>query len=194
MVAKAAPAHHEEEDSEPGPKKKSKKGLIIGAVAAVVVLALGGGGTAWYLKSKAAAEDDEEEVKPAKKGKKGDKAEKGEKDKAGKKKEKDKAAKPAVFLPMDNFTVNLRGDRYLQIGLVIQCEDALSSDAAKAQMPVIRSQVLLLLASKTPEELQSPEGKDRLAKELIERIRQPVPNMAELEGLERVHFSAFIIQ
>ncbi len=189
MVAKAAPAHHEEDESEPGPKKKSKKGLIIGAVAAVLVLALGGGGAAWNFKSKASADDEEEDVKPAKKSKKGDKAEK-----ADKKKAKEKAAKPAVFLPMDNFTVNLRGDRYLQIGLVIQCEDAVSSDAAKAQMPVIRSQVLLLLASKSPEELQTPDGKDKLARELIERIRKPLPAMNELEGLEQVHFSAFIIQ
>jgi len=167
--------------------KKSKKGLIIAlAGALVLVLAAAGGGAAWYFMQN--KEDPKTEGK--KDGAKGDA-------KADPKAAKAKSGKPPVFVPMDVFTVNLQGpsrDQYLQLGLVLEVADGPAADAVKQQMPVIRSQILLLLAGKSAEELARPDGKDRLAEQVLEKVRQPLPSSAPLSGVEAVHYSAFIVQ
>jgi flagellar FliL protein len=167
--------------------KKSKKGLIIALVGALVlVLAAAGGGAAWYFMQ--GKEDPKADGK--KDGAKGDA-------KADPKAAKAKSGKPPVFVPMDVFTVNLQGpsrDQYLQLGLVLEVADGPASDAVKQQMPVIRGQILLLLAGKSAEELAKPDGKDRLAEEVLQKVRQPLPSSAPLQGVEAVHYSAFIVQ
>lgn len=166
--------------------KPSKKGLIIAiAGAALLLLAAAGGGAAWYfLHGK-----EQTKAEGAKDGAKGE-AKAGDKARA-------KGGKPPVFVPMDVFTVNLQGpsrDQYLQLGLVLEVADGPASDAVKQQMPVIRSQILLLLAGKGAEELSKPDGKDRLAAEVLAKVRQPLPSSPPLSGIEAVHYSAFIVQ
>ena len=74
-----------------------------------------------------------------------------------------------MFVPLEPFTVNLADrdvDRYAQVGINLQVEDARVSDELKAYMPAIRNSILLILAHKTGEELLSPEGKLQLAEEI----------------------------
>ena len=175
-MSKAAAAPASPEGAAP---KKSKKMLFI--IIGVVVLLLAGGGVAAFvlLKSKSATPADKAaHAKPVEK-------------------------KPSVFTPLDPFTVNLADrerEHYLQIGLTYEVAGADISEEVKAQMPLIRSRILLLLTSKTAVDLATPEGKNRLAGELIAVARQPMeeshsPNAKEPErGIVNVHFSAFIIQ
>jgi flagellar FliL protein len=171
--------------------KKPKKGLMLAVAGALVlVLAAAGGGAAWYFMQ--GKEDPKAEGK--KDGAKGDA--KGDA-KADPKAAKAKSGKPPVFVPMDVFTVNLQGpsrDQYLQLGLVLEVADGPASDAVKQQMPVIRGQILLLLAGKSAEELAKPDGKDRLAEQVLQKVRQPLPSSPPLAGVEAVHYSAFIVQ
>jgi flagellar FliL protein len=167
--------------------KKSKKGLIIAIAGAIVLLlATAGGGAAWYFlqgKEDAKAEAKKDGTNGAAK--------------ADAKGAKAKSGKPPMFVPMDVFTVNLQGpsrDQYLQLGLVLEVADGPASDALKQQMPVIRGQILLLLAGKSAEELARPDGKDRLAEQVLQKVRQPLPSSAPLSGVEAVHYSAFIVQ
>lgn len=106
--------------------------------------------------------------------------------------------KPPVFLPIDQFTVNLSGgggDRFLQIAFTLQVEDTHVADDLKLQMPIVRSRLLLLLASKTADELATTEGKHKLIGELLAEARAPLP-ASELpgKGVDNVLFSAFVIQ
>ena len=161
-----------------GAPKKSKKMLFI-AVGAVVLLA-GGGGAAFMLMGKkhGSAQAGQAEVKHVER-------------------------KPSVFTPLDPFTVNLAdrdASHYLQIGLTYEVSGNDVSEEVKAQMPLIRSRILLLLTSKTAVELGTPEGKARLAGELIAVARQPMEGakapgtQTPDRGIANVHFSAFIIQ
>lgn len=179
-----------------GPKKKSKL-ILIAAIAAVLALGGAGGGYFWW-KAKQAAEEDEDEAPAPKKKAKGDKGDKADKKDKDKKKAKKKESAPPVFVPLDVFTVNLQGgpgrDRMLQIGITLEMADAASADALKAAMPAVRGQVLLLLASKTAEDLVKPEGKEKLATEIVERVQKPAEGLPAVDGVERVHYSAFIIQ
>ena len=164
--------------------KKGKKGLIIIIAVLVLVLAGGGVGAYIYMKKSAAAEEHGG-------------------DKKGAKKKADKKHGPPQFAPLDPFTVNLADpgrEHYLQIGLTYEVAAADVADALKAQMPLIRSRVLLLLTSRTADELASPAGKAKLATELVALARAALANSEapgaqnEENGINDVHFSSFIIQ
>jgi flagellar FliL protein len=136
-------------DIAPAAPKKSKLPLII--VAVVVVLALAAGAAWFFLARGAADEDDEPRV----------------------------SSKPSVFLPLDQFTVNLQpedGPQFLQVAMTLKLADQETSDAIKAQLPEVRSRVLLLLSSKKASQLTSPEGKHRLADEISQEVEAPLPH------------------
>jgi len=102
-----------------------------------------------------------------------------------------------TYLPPEMFTVNLLDtdrERYLQIGIVLEIGNAQTLDLVKQKLPVLRSQVLMLLANKRMGDLLGLQAKDKLATEIVDRARLVIsPEMTD-KGIERVHFSQFIIQ
>jgi len=135
---------------------------------ALVVLALGGG-AAWYFTQG------------------GDKSEK---------KEVKKAVKPE-FVVIDKFTVNLApedGDQYLQVQFTLQVASLEQVEVIKTNMARVRSRVLLLLSAKKASELNTVQGKDQLAKEIIASINQPFADKGPPQEVTDVLFTDFIIQ
>lgn len=139
------------------PAKGGKKKLIIILAVVVLLLALGGGAAVYFIKKKhadeAAADDEdvaaEQVERPAKK--------------------KPHDEHPPVFVPLDNFVVNLAdrdADRYLQLGVTLQVADVKVGDQIKAYLPAIRNNILLLLSRKTAKDLADAEGKEHLAFEV----------------------------
>ncbi len=138
---------------------KGKKKLIIIIATAVLVLG-GGGGAAMVLLKKKVDPDAEgaEDHAPAK----------GAAQAAGAK--RDPKAVP-VFVPLDPFTVNLAdrtAERFAQVGVTLELEDAHFGDQIKNYMPAIRNNILMVIADRTAGELMGREGKAKLA----ERIRR----------------------
>ena len=124
--------------------RKSKKTLILIIVAVVVVLAAGGG-AAWFflVKNKPHAEEKKKSSEPT---------------------------TPALFIPLDRFTVNLvqeQGDQVMQLGITLKTYDPELEEKIKKEMPEIRSRLLELLSSKRASELQTLQGKKRLAAEIL---------------------------
>lgn len=157
----------------------SKKKLII-IVVAVLVLALAGGGAAWFFMHGDSSEEHSQDEKSPKKAKKPAK-------KAG----------PPVYIPVDQFTVNLQpenGDQYLQVAMTLQASSLEESEVIKTNMPKLRSRILLLLSSKHASEINTPEGKHQLSKEIMEAVNQPFESGGEPQEVSEVLFTAFIIQ
>lgn len=155
---------------------KKKKFIIIGAIVAVV-LAAGGGAAAYFLNS--STPHKKEAKKPAEK------------------------SAPAVFLNMENFVVNLQsenGDKYLQAGITMQVKNEEQMTYYKENMPQLRSRIILLLSSKTAEELLTNAGKLKLANEIIKQAQLPFnkdePTSKEVEDrkISGVFFTSFMIQ
>lgn len=141
----------------------SKKKLII-ILAAVLVLVLVGGGAALLLLKKKSADDQADEDGT-------DVAE------VAKPKAHAKSDHPPTFVPLDPFTVNLADkdvDRFAQIGVTLQVDDPKFADQIKAYMPAVRSNVLMVLAHKTAVELLTPEGKEKLAKDIMREAVRPM--------------------
>lgn len=149
------------------PPPKGKKKMII-IIAAVAVLLAGGGGAFFMMKKKAADE--------AAAAEEGDGTSHVEKKPKKDLKKDDKHALP-IFVPLDPFVVNLADrdvDRFAQIGITLQTEDAHAGDTIKAYLPAIRNNILLLLSRKTSQDLAGADGKERLAAQVLRVSVQPM--------------------
>lgn len=155
------------------PKKGSKKLLII--IAAVVLLLVVGGGAAAMLLKKKPVEDEEggEDAKPH----------------AAAKAHHDDKKSPPVYSPLDPFTVNLAdrdAERYAQVSVTLELNDAHATDEIKNYMPSIRNGVLMILAHKTSADLLERAGKEKLAGEIAREaarsmgydVEEPEPDEA----------------
>jgi flagellar FliL protein len=163
------------------PAGGGSKKLIIIILALVLVLGAGGGGAAWFfLHGKADAEEHDEA--PAKKGKKAK-----------------KPVGPPEYLPVEPFTVNLQpgengADQYLQVAFTLEVGGLEEKENVKANMAKVRSRMLLLLSSKHAADINTPEGKVALAKEIVTQLREPFEDRGSPQEIDDVLFTSFIIQ
>ena len=135
------------------PAKKGKKKLVILLAVVLLVVLAGGGGAVFFMKKKAhdalQAQGDEGAAPTAEHAV-----------------ARHDAKHPPIFLPLDPFVVNLADketERYAQIGITLELEDAKFADDMKAYMPAIRNAILMILAHKTSAELLERSGKEKLA-------------------------------
>ena len=109
-------------------------------------------------------------------------------------------------------------ERYAQVGITLEVEDAKVGDQIKVFMPAIRNNILMALAEKSAAELMDREGKTKLAERIRREtsralgydVEEPDPEDAVDEEkpkkkskkkkvevtlpITAVHFSNFIIQ
>jgi flagellar FliL protein len=105
--------------------------------------------------------------------------------------------KAQAFVPLEPFTVNLQDtdrERFLQLAVVLEVNEGNAADGVKQKLPIIRSQILLLLSSKRSADLQGVAAKQKLAGEIIAQARLPLESGSPDKGIEQVHFSQFIVQ
>lgn len=150
-------AKPEAAESSPAPVK-SKKMLIISVVLVLVLVLVGAGVYMFISKRNAAAAED------------------GDESAVSHATAQAKPKAPPVYLPLDPMVVNLAdpgGERVAQVGITLEVLDAKASDTVKGYLPTIRSSVLLLISQKTAEELLKPEGKERLASDILRSAAVP---------------------
>src|ERR1700689_1899713 len=127
-MAKVALVETAPPESAPAAPARAGKGKLIVIVVLLLVLA-GGGFAAWkFLIQKA---DDPSAEKLV-------------------------AQQPPVFLPIDQFTVNLNpegGEQMLQTSFALKVTDQEVVEAIKLRLPDLRNQVLLLMSSKKAADL-----------------------------------------
>lgn len=154
-------------DTSAGKKPAWKKWLPIALLALVGAAAAGG----WFYWQRSADKAPHEEVQKA------------------------AAPQPPVFHPLEPFTVNLNGDGlFLQTALTLQLGSQKDVDQLKLYLPQVRSRLLMLISSKTGEEISSTEGKQQLIEEIMARVREPfAPGLPEIQ-ISNVFITSFVIQ
>jgi len=65
-------------------------------------------------------------------------------------------------------------ERYAQIGVTLEVDDAHFADEMKAYLPAIRAGILMVLAHKSAAELLEREGKEKLAREIMRVSVKPM--------------------
>ncbi|MBI5781094.1 MAG: flagellar basal body-associated FliL family protein [Rhodocyclales bacterium] len=109
---------------------------------------------------------------------------------------------PPVFVTLDPFVVNLapgEGERYLQTIIVLRLADAKFDPILKQYLPEVQHRINLLLSSKLPSELVTPQGREQLARELTDEINRvlgypPATGQQPTGPVQAVLFRSFIIQ
>lgn len=170
--------------------KPSKKKLIIKIVILVVLLAiLGAGGFFGYkffMGKKAAAEGENATEQKTEQS-----AEGGHGEKKDEKSPAVEGAGELVSLPP--LLVNLadpQGRRYLKLALDIEVKDKKASELLNKNMAKVKDALLLLLSSKTYDDLASIENKILLKKEIVERLTLVLGE----QQVMRVYITEIVVQ
>jgi flagellar FliL protein len=93
--------------------------------------------------------------------------------------------------------VNLQpetGDQYLQVAFTLQVDGPEQAELIKTNMAKVRSRVLLLLSGKKASEINTVEGKQQLAGEILAAVQAPFDAHGDDQEVTDVLFTSFIIQ
>lgn len=129
-------------DSPPAASKK-KKWIVLAAL----VLAGGGAAGAWWFTARNAH--------------------------AGEAAHAPQPSGKTAFVSLDPFTVNLqdpRGDRFAQVAVTLEIDDAKVEVEIKDRLPAVRNNVLMLVSARQIEDLLTPEGKRQLAADIRDQV------------------------
>ena len=162
--------------SEAAPAKKGKLKLILLIVLVVILaIALSVAGTLWFLGGSLASGDHDEAATG----------------------EVEESFVPSTYADIEKAlvtTIQSEGrQRYAQAYLSFEARNPDALAAAQLHLPLIRSQLVMVLSNSDFTELQTPEGRRALA----ERMLATVNKVLEREGqppIERVLFRNFVVQ
>jgi len=94
---------------------------------------------------------------------------------------------------LDPFIVNLVddfGDRYLKVNLTLELGNSLVKEELDKRLPQIRDIILILLSSKSFEDIKDVQGKLRLREEIMSKLN----NTLITGEIRKVYFTEFVVQ
>ena len=157
-------------------RKGSKRGLIkYGIIGVGVLIILSGGFFGWRVFSKKGAEDGAH-VSTASTTE-GD----SHKESTG------------HIVPLDSFVINLADPsevRYLKVTINLEVDKGATIDEAQTKMPQIRDALLMLLTSKTSNDMKDTGGKLKLQDEMVARVN----NFIRTGKVKAVYLTEFVMQ
>ncbi|WP_129124841.1 flagellar basal body-associated FliL family protein [Geomonas oryzae] len=167
------------------PEKNNKKlFIIIGAVVAVLAI---GGAAAFFMgggkkakapegaKVEAKAEGGGEHGAPAKEGGEGG------------------GAVGGTIYPLEPFIVNIYDGqelRYLKIKVEFEMANPQAKAELDAKLAPLRDAILILLTTKTMQEIQDLQGKNQLREQILAAVSKVVPP----SKITKVYFTDFVVQ
>ena len=104
-----------------------------------------------------------------------------------------KDEKFGIIHELEPFIVNLldkEGRRYLKTRIEFEVDNEDIKKELTRRTPQLRDAILMLLTSKSFEDISKPEGKLRLKTEIIVRINQILPRI----GIRTLYFTEFVVQ
>jgi flagellar protein FliL len=104
-----------------------------------------------------------------------------------------------AFFDIDPVVVNLAAPdahRYLQVTFSYEVDGESTLANMKSFLPIIRSRALMVLSTKTVEDVSSLEGKNMLMDQLLDAARFTLSETSPgaQKGIENVHLTSFVIQ
>jgi len=106
---------------------------------------------------------------------------------------------PPLYLPLDPpFVVNFQADqlvRFLQVSVEVMSRDQKTLDLLKNNDPVVRNDLLILLANQKYTDLSTPAGKEQLRADSLAAIRKDLVQAGgDPKLVEAVYFTSFVMQ
>lgn len=172
-------------------KGGSKKKLII-IVAAVLVLAIGGGAAFFLLKK--SPEPAEGEHAAAEGSEHGDAA--GHE--AEPEEEPVEGAPSLLYVPLPEAIIaNLPSEskpRTIKIQVTFAVKNAHAEETVKKHLPLLGSEVLMLLSATTAEQLMTPEGQQGFRDQALQKVQAAMEHEEHKPLIEKILFTQFVMQ
>ena len=110
-----------------------------------------------------------------------------------------KPLSPPLYLALDPpFVVNFQADqlvRFLQVSVQVMSRDPKTLDLLKANDPVLRNDLLILLANQKYAVISTPAGKEQLRADALTAIRKDLVQAGgDPKLVEAVYFTSFVMQ
>lgn len=102
---------------------------------------------------------------------------------------KEKPKKDGPVVSIGEFTVNLQHGAFLKTTIAVEGVDTKAEETIKAKDAFLKDRVNLVLSSKSLEDVQSPEAREKLKQELTKKLNE----VAE-DKIQDVLFQSFIYQ
>jgi flagellar FliL protein len=104
---------------------------------------------------------------------------------------------PSVYLDLEQpllTTVQTEGrQRYAQVHVSLEAESQAVLDAAEVHLPLLRSQLIQLMGSRSFDSLRTSEGRQELAQLMTDRVNALLAN-ENAAAIRQVLFSNFVVQ
>jgi flagellar FliL protein len=106
---------------------------------------------------------------------------------------------PPLYLALDPpFVVNFQADqlvRFLQVSIEVMSRDPKTVDLLKNNDPLVRNDLLILLANQKYSAIATPAGKEQLRADALAAIRKDVVQAGgDPKLVEAVYFTSFVMQ
>ena len=106
---------------------------------------------------------------------------------------------PPLYVALDPpFVVNFQADqlvRFLQVSVEVMSRDPKTVDLIKDNDPLLRNDLLILLANQKYSVLSTPTGKEQLRADALAAIRKDVLQAGgDPKRVEAVYFTSFVMQ
>lgn len=111
--------------------------------------------------------------------------------------DEDAKATPYYFTLDPPFVVNFLGRgqaRFLQVNIEGLTRDPSVKEDITLHIPHIRNNIVLLLSSKTYDELITAEGKETLRKEILAEVKKILKRETGRDEVENIYFTSFVMQ
>lgn len=99
---------------------------------------------------------------------------------------------PGQMIALDPFVINLADEdiKYLKITINLEVDSEKVKEEAAGRMPQIRDTILMLMTTKTSEEVKDVGGKLKLQDEMVSQINHHLSN----GKVKSVYFTEFVMQ
>jgi flagellar protein FliL len=161
------------------PKDNKKLFIIIGAAVAVLVI-IGGAAMFFLGGSSAEKKPAQEKAKVEAKGEGGGEAKKGE-------------GAATTTYPLEPFIVNIYDGqeiRYLKLKVEFELANPQVKPELDSKVAPLRDAILILLTTKTMQEIQDLQGKNQLREQILAAVGKIVPP----GKVTKVYFTDFVVQ
>ncbi len=109
------------------------------------------------------------------------------------KEEEEDEDKVGPIYALDTFIANLADEgakRYIRVTMNLELKDTVVKEDLEKRLPQIRDAVLMLLPTKTHEDIQNIEGKILLRKEIMARLN----SLFKEDRISNLYFTEFVVQ
>lgn len=103
-----------------------------------------------------------------------------------------------IYVPVKPaFVLNYGGEgklQYMKVEISLRVKDVAAANAVRHHMPLVRDSLVTLFSRQTNEDVDAPDGRERLRLSALKRVQTVMEQEEGEQGVLNLYFSHFIVQ